>query len=191
MTNTEYVRRHRAKIKRLRRINNCEWYLPENIVAVCREALGGTIDTDPASSDIANEVIRSKTYYTKETNGLAHPWYGTVLLNPPYNGKDIAAFTIKLLEELKNGNVTAAILICHPKVDTGWFTNAAQAASIICFTRRISFWNPKRPMPTGTFIFSSGTAMQPTMGQAILYFGREEKRFVLAFRKYGNFYRIV
>ena len=190
LSNSEYCKRYRAKIKRLKKINGEEWHTPKYIVAACRKALGGTIDTDPASCEIANKVVRAKTYYTKETDGLRHEWHGTVLLNPPYNSKDIAAFTTKLLGEMTKGNVTQAIVMCQPKVDAKWFTNAARAASIFCFTRRIAFWNPNKPMPTGMFI-SSGTAIKPTMGQAFFYFGKHVGRFRKAFRSYGHFYNFV
>jgi hypothetical protein len=190
LTNGEKCKRYRTKVKRLKKLNGQEWYLPKNIVAVCRKALGGRIDTDPASCEIANKVVRAETFYSKETDGLRQEWQGTVLLNPPYKARDIAAFTTKLLDELAKGNVTEAILVCQPKTDAKWFTNAARQSSIICFTRRIDFWNPNRPMPTGTFK-STGTVTRPTNGQAIFYFGKHPKRFQAAFKQYDRFYRLV
>lgn len=60
-----------------------EFYTPADIVERARYVLGG-IDTDPASSEFANQVVRATSYYTVANNGLlAHRWDGRVLLNPP------------------------------------------------------------------------------------------------------------
>ena len=55
---------------------------PEYLATKIRYSLGG-IDMDPASSRLANQVIRARRIYTKSSNGLDKPWLGRVYLNPP------------------------------------------------------------------------------------------------------------
>jgi hypothetical protein len=55
---------------------------PEFLAEKIRLTLGG-IDLDPASSRLANKVIRARRIYTKHSNGLDKPWFGRVYLNPP------------------------------------------------------------------------------------------------------------
>ncbi len=98
---------------------NVEIYTPPDIVEAWREVLG-TIDLDPASSLVANRLIKATTIYTEpafevvgemrgfETDfgddpsatlplrryvdwgGLAHEWHGTCCLNPPFGSPEAA-----------------------------------------------------------------------------------------------------
>jgi ParB family chromosome partitioning protein len=60
-----------------------EWYTPIKYIESARLVMG-TIDLDPATSVIANEIVKAKTFYTKEDDGLTKSWFGNVWLNPPY-----------------------------------------------------------------------------------------------------------
>ena len=160
-----------------------EWYTPHDIINRVREVLGG-IDLDPASNEIANEVIRATTYYTKAQNGLNLPWRGRVFLNPPYSRLLIGRFSKKLCEEFDAGGINAAIMLVNNATETAWFQLISSKAAAICFLRhRTSFWGPDK---TDTF---------PMQGQAVLYFdgpkaqGEEHggiKRFGKIFSEIGN-----
>ncbi len=49
-------------------------YTPWLITACMRMALGGTIDLDPASSKLANTVVKAKRIYTINDDGVSKPW---------------------------------------------------------------------------------------------------------------------
>ncbi|MFM7854142.1 MAG: DNA N-6-adenine-methyltransferase, partial [Flammeovirgaceae bacterium] len=70
---------------------NNEWYTPADIVNKARLVLG-SIDTDPASNIIAQQVVLADKYYTSETNGLDKDWCGSVWMNPPYSASLIKQF---------------------------------------------------------------------------------------------------
>jgi len=116
--------------------------------------------------------IKAASFYTKENDGLVHPWDGRVWLNPPFSR--VAEFVGKLLEEIEAGRVTAAILLTHNSSDTGWFHEAANAASEICLTKgRIKFETENGPVES------------PPQGQAFFYFGKDIDLFCEVFSSIG------
>ena len=150
-----------------------EWYTPVQYIDAARRVMG-SIDCDPCTSELAQETVRATTYYTIEDDGLAHPWEGTIWLNPPYSARIIVAFVEKLLGHLAMGSVTQAIMLTHNNADTAWFHKAAMRCSRACFTRgRVRFYDER------------GQANSPTHGHTFMYFGRRTKRFENEFGQYG------
>lgn len=152
---------------------NNEWYTPENVIKIAREFMGD-IDLDPASSDIANEVVQATYYFTAEDDGLTKDWAGRVWMNPPYSGDLIGKFCEKLAQEYIDGNVTDAIILVNNATETAWFQDLALTAGAICFPRsRVKFWNPEKETAA------------PLQGQALLYLGQYPHDFCQAFRQLG------
>lgn len=153
---------------------NVEWYTPSQYIEAARRVMGG-VDLDPASSDAAQQTVKSKVYYTAADDGLKMTWKGRVWLNPPYSASDIAAFTSKLCDEFLLGNVKQAVLLTNNSTDSAWWQNAAEVASAICFHRgRIRFTD-----------VVTGKNNSPLQGQTIMYFGPSVDRFVEVFGEYG------
>lgn len=150
-----------------------EWYTPAQYIDAARQVLDG-IDVDPASSEVAQETVGAKTFYTIADDGLTKEWNGTVWMNPPYSQPHIQRFVEKLVTELTAGRTTAAIALTHNYTDTEWFHIAARACNAICFTRgRIKFVNP------------DGDEAAPTQGQAFFYFGDKPSYFADVFSQFG------
>ena len=80
---------------------NIENYTPNYIMKSVREVLDN-IDLDPASCELAQNIVKAKEYYTEQSDGLNHEWYGNVYLNPPYKYPLIEHFINKLILELPN-----------------------------------------------------------------------------------------
>lgn len=60
-----------------------DWGTPRAVVELARSVLGG-IDLDPASSGYFNHhVVRAAAIYDEHSDGLANPWRGRLLVNPP------------------------------------------------------------------------------------------------------------
>jgi phage N-6-adenine-methyltransferase len=153
---------------------NNEWYTPAKYVEAARAVLG-TINLDPASSEIANRTVRAERFYTTEDDGLAQPWHGNVWMNPPYAQPLIAHFMAKLVDEAEKGTIRQAIALTHNHTDTAWFQSTAPAADAVCFTRgRIAFLNP-----------DSSIGASPTQGQAFFYFGPNTAMFAETFQQFG------
>jgi phage N-6-adenine-methyltransferase len=150
-----------------------EWYTPEQHIVSASQVLGG-IALDPATSELANKVVKAENIFTQEDNGLAKPWHGTVWLNPPYSQPAISQFAEKLASEWESGRLTGAIALTHNYTDTQWFHRLAKACTAICFTKgRIGFVNPE------------GKKAAPTQGQSFFYFGDKPEDFAEEFSKHG------
>lgn len=150
---------------------NNEWYTPADIIEAARHVLG-TITLDPASSAIANETVKAKTFYTAEDDGLIQDWGGeNIWLNPPYASGLIEKFVDKLLAS----DFTQAIVLVNNATDTEWFSRLAERADVIVFPKgRVKFYKP------------DGSTGAPLQGQAILYFGDGDKDFKETFEQYGR-----
>lgn len=164
----EAVHNHRAQ-----GTGENEWYTPqEHIDAACKVL--GTIDLDPASSEIANQRVQAGRIFTITDDGLTKEWGGKVWMNPPYAQPHIANFIEKLASEYEAGRVTEAIALTHNYTDTQWFHRAALSCAAICFTRgRIGFLSPE------------GKRAAPTQGQAFFYYGSKVEQFIEAFCRIG------
>lgn len=150
---------------------NNEWYTPSEYIEAAREAMG-SIDTDPASNDIANKVVKADKYYTIETDGLAHDWHGNVWMNPPYSSDLITKFIEKLKEQ--RGNYEQAIILVNNATETQWFYEIVKIASAVCFPKsRVKFYMP------------DGKTGAPLQGQAVLYVGDNTEKFISAFGGIG------
>lgn len=150
---------------------NNEWYTPSDIIETARTVMG-SIDVDPASSELANKVVKAETYYTAETNGLTKEWCGNVWMNPPYSTELIDKFVDKLVEQ--KDNYKQAIVLVNNATETEWFEKIVNVASAVCFPRhRVKFYKP------------DGKVGAPLQGQAILYIGGASNKFTSAFSQLG------
>jgi ParB family chromosome partitioning protein len=161
------------KYRHLDRTDGYEPYgTPEQYLEAARATLGG-IDLDPASSAIAQERVQAARYYTKEEDGLAHDWAGTVWLNPPY-GALMAQFLDKLVHHYDAGEVTAGIiLVSLHAISAGW-TALLFDANLMCFTdHRIPFKRDDGQPPSTPY------------GSVFAYYGPSPALFAEHFDQFG------
>lgn len=150
---------------------NNEWYTPEYIITAARIAMG-SIDMDIASSDMAQQIVQAKEYYTAETNGLDKPLHGNIWLNPPYSSDLVDKFISKMVDE--RDNYDQAVVLVNNATETEWFERLISIASAVCFPRsRVRFYMPE------------GKTGAPLQGQAIIYIGTNVKAFDCAFASIG------
>lgn len=152
---------------------NNEWYTPPEIIEAARSVMG-SIDLDPASSEIAQKTVMAKNYYTAETNGLDKPWQGKVWMNPPYAAALIGQFADKLWQEYSCGAVEEAIVLVNNATETVWFNRIISTASAVVF-----------PQHRIKFLMPDGKKGAPLQGQAIIYLGKEPHKFLAWFKKFG------
>lgn len=152
---------------------NNEWYTPEAYIAAARRVLGD-IDLDPASSEIANRIVKARQIYTVQDDGLAKEWAGKVWLNPPYAGDLIPLFCDKIAAHYKMGEVAESIILVNNATETGWFNILIELASAVVFPKgRVKFYAP------------DGTLAAPLQGQAVIYLGNNPDKFLQHFKPFG------
>lgn len=138
-----------------------EWITPPPIIAAACAVMGG-IDLDPASSPVANEIVRAERYYTAADDGLMRQWYGRVWLHPPFRHPVIGKFINRLL--VTRDDWDQAIVITNNASETAWGQRLLREADATCFPRRrIRFWNVDEVM-------GFAPAGSPLQGQMINYF---------------------
>jgi hypothetical protein len=166
-----------------------EWYTPARYVDVAREVMGG-IDLDPASSQLANQIVRAMKHYSKEDNGLTQEWCGRIWLNPPYSsdkgttGREgsrqglAKPFIFRLIDEYNKGNVTQAILLITTDTDASWFKPLWNYP--ICFAdHKVMFHRPGRSNE-GQFF-----------GTSFVYLGPNESKFIEIFSQFGRIAKAI
>ena len=139
-----------------------EWYTPPDIIERARLVMG-TIDCDPASSEIANETVQADTFFTIDDDGLSQTWMGNVWLNPPYAQPAIAEFAEAVSVKYESGEITRACVLVNNATETNWFQRMLRTCTAVCFIKgRIRFLDPQ------------GNPGSPLQGQAMLYFGEDD-----------------
>lgn len=152
---------------------NSEWYTPSTIIEMARTVMG-SIDTDPASSDIAQQCVKAGQFYTKSDNGLEQTWTGNVWLNPPYAQPAIVEFSSKLIEKWKGREFSQAIVLVNNGTESRWLQQMLLLADAVCF-----------PEGRIKFLDADGAPGAPLQGQVLLYFGEARKRFHEIFGQSG------
>jgi phage N-6-adenine-methyltransferase len=151
-----------------------EWYTPSEYIEAARRSLGGRIDLDPASSEIANRIVKAETFYTKENSGLDKNWQGNVWMNPPYASDLIKQFCSKFAWHINEGSVKSGIVLVNNATETAWFRELVDCATAIVFTSgRVKFLDPQ------------GNPGAPLQGQALIYCGEKAQAFVFEFKSFG------
>jgi len=161
-------------------VSSNEWYTPSKYIEAAREVMG-SIDLDPASCELANQVVKAAKYYTKEDNGLMHPWYGNVWLNPPFGKTEgwkcsnLEAFTRRLVCFYATNVIRQAIYLVPVDTSTKWYH--LLFAYPICFPQgRISFSDKK------------GNGQYP---MSFIYFGPNEQKFIEVFSKFRRIAKAI
>lgn len=152
-----------------------EWYTPPKYIEAARRAMG-SIDTDPASCELANSIVKAKVYFDIDDDGLSREWVGNVWLNPPYVQPLVSQFTAATIEKYLAGEINQACVLVNNATETNFFQYMLQYCSAICF-------------PSGRirYIDKNGEqANSPLQGQAILYFGNAPEEFTYSFKDIGG-----
>lgn len=93
---------------------------PPELFDPLHERFGFTVDVAAAPHN-----AKCDRYYTLEDDGLTQSWAGeTVWCNPPYNARDLAAFTAKAWSEWdSDGSTVIVMLVPANRPEQAWWQN--------------------------------------------------------------------
>lgn len=153
---------------------NNEWYTPARHIELARVVMGG-IDTDPASSLVANKTVQAAQIFTADDDGRSKTWRGRVWMNPPYAQPLMSDFAEAVSSKYEAGEIEQACVLVNNATETQWFQRMLSTASAVCFPKsRIKFLDPDGN-PSGA----------PLQGQAIIYMGDNVFEFSETFGQEG------
>ena len=110
------------------------WYTPAWVLDRVHEQWPGGIDLDPAWHP--NCLVKAKTTYTAQQDGLSYRWTGNVWNNPPYSSP--GDWIVKARASAKKGARVLQLVKFDPS--TKWFGEVwRDATSLAVFRRRMSF----------------------------------------------------
>lgn len=158
-----------------------DYITPPIYIEAARRVMGA-IDLDPASTPIANRVIRASAIFTIKEDGLSHQWNGRIWLNPPYGGYQ-KAFVAHAVNEYKSGRLRQVIMCLnsHAK-ETEWFSQLWTTARAMCETHH-------RPKFAGGASNKTPQESAPTTGTVFVYIGPNVDAFFLEFGHFGYVYK--
>jgi phage N-6-adenine-methyltransferase len=146
-----------------------EWNTPPAIVNRTKSVLG-TIELDPCWN--SESPVRADRVYTKQDDGLVHPWEGKIYMNPPY-GREVVKWVDKLLAEYRAQRTTEAVVLIPARTDTKWF-HKFRDFPVCCIKGRLRFSESKNAA---------------TFPSAVIYLGDHEDRFAEVFGEIGIVYK--
>lgn len=149
-----------------------EYYTPQPIIEAARTCLGG-IDLDPASSELANQRVKARRFFTEAENGLQQIWNKTVWMNHPFSRAQNKLWIARLEHFYSSGYVTAACCITFACTSEQWFQPLLRRPQ--CFlVPRTNYYLPNGKLKKGV-----------TKGSVVTYFGPDLEAFKDAFAKLG------
>lgn len=164
-------------------MESAEYYTPSWYINKVKQLYNGVITLDPASCELAQNIVQAEKYYTKKDNGLSKIWFGDVFVNPPYCDEEgsrkalVPLWIDKAIDEYMNGNVNQMVILVNAKFGYNWFNYLVRKAKVvIAHTDRMAFITPKDMKPTKP-------SRQP---QATAYFGHcSSDKFMACFGDLG------
>ena len=154
-----------------------EWYTPTEYIEAARLVMGA-IELDPATSEMAQTVVRAHSYLTRFDDGLTQTrWiHQRIWLNPPYSNP--APWVEKLVREHQAGPFcTEAIVLVNNATETSWFQMLLERFPVCLPARRIAFWRHDH------------ANVGARQGQAFFYLGPNVERFQEIFSEFGPILR--
>lgn len=161
--------------------HNKDWCTPPEYVEAVRECLGGVIALDPCSNQYS--IVNAKVEYSRPKNdGLKDSWnFPTVYVNPPYGADREAMTTIRdwlrrCAEAHRHYGSEVLALVPVATNTKHWKLHVWGAATAVAFLydTRLKF-----------LVNGNGGGKGAPMSCAMVYWGKNYKRFFKVFTKFG------
>jgi phage N-6-adenine-methyltransferase len=122
------------------------WETPPELLGALAQVFP-RFDLDPCAPRRSRTVVRARTHYTAEDDGLSLPWHGTVFVNPPY-GRTLAAWIAKAHHEVSAGRARTVVALLPARPDTRyWHEHIAGRATVYFLRGRLRFSGSEQSAP--------------------------------------------
>lgn len=113
-----------------------EWPTPQDLFDTLHAEFNFTLDP---CADASN--AKCTKFYTREDDGLAQDWSGSVFMNPPY-GREMSRWVAKAYEESVKGSTVVCLI--PARTDTAYWHDYVMKAHEVRFIRkRLHFANDR------------------------------------------------
>lgn len=129
-----------------------EWYTPEWILERVRTVMG-SIDLDPASCELANQIVRAKQIFTQSDDGMEQTWYGNVFMNPPFARGVVTEFCTKLISE--NENIKQWIILINCMSGAPYFHSLLEVSNVLCFVKGYHKFGRPQGLPPAKTMYAN------------------------------------
>ncbi len=166
-----------------------EWYTPPKLIELVRLVMGH-IHLDPASTAIANQVVRADKFYTAEDDGLTKPWFGNVFCNPPYGGS-VYKWLRKAIDEHFDGRVNHVMVLTKAAPGYNWWDEMFHwmwPGPVCLMEGRFAFYKPEWVDDNGV-IHWPNKDNRAKAASTMWYIGPSRRRFKEVFFQYGTIIR--
>lgn len=119
-----------------------DWATPQKLFTLW-DSIYGPFVLDVCAT---KENTKCKMYFTPETDGLNHVWWGNCWMNPPY-GREISKWMKKAFEEVKEKNANKVVCLVPARTDTYWWHDYVMPFKVIFLQGRIKFEGAKYCAP--------------------------------------------
>lgn len=140
-----------------------EWPTPQPLFDALDRVFGFTLDVcaTPANA-------KCQRFYTREQDGLAQPWNGTVWCNPPY-GRNITGKWMRKAWEASQEGATVVCLV-PARTDTRWWHDwISRAVDVLLWRGRLKFGDAESgaPFASALVTFSSASVTPKRLRQCV------------------------
>lgn len=147
------------------------WETPPELLRALSQVFP-RFDLDPCAPRKSRTLVRARTHYTAEDDGLSLPWHGTVFVNPPY-GRTLAAWMAKAHHEVSAGRARVVVALLPARPDTRyWHEHIAGRATVYFLKGRLRFSESEQsaPFPSALAVWGAGPeeldALEAVLGEA-------------------------
>ena len=116
---------------------------PPDIIERVKIALGGIITCDPCSPSNSDPSFFAICRYTKEDNGLIHPWFDGTFFNPPFD--DLAPWFEKAATEAAFGKRIVGLVPWRSR--RRWFQRWIATSTAVTFEGPVKFVGHNAAIP--------------------------------------------
>jgi len=130
---------HRVTYDRLAGARD-DWETPQALFERLDKEFHFTLDAAASCNN-----TKCVAYFTKDRDGLAQVWPGTVWVNPPY-GRSVGKWVEKAYQEWQKG--ATVVMLLAARTDTQWFHKYIYQKAEVRFVKgRLRFGNAKNSAP--------------------------------------------